>query len=40
VPNIWRFIIIDKPINYVNKYNYSVSLTENNETFYKGRFNY
>jgi hypothetical protein len=40
VPNIWRFINIDKPINYVNKYNYSVSLTENNETFYKGQFNY
>jgi len=40
VPNIWRFITIDKPINYVDKYNYSVSLTENNETFYKGQFNY
>jgi hypothetical protein len=40
VPDIWRFVIIKKPINYSNKYNYSVSLTDNNEVFYKGQFNY
>jgi hypothetical protein len=40
VPNIWRFVIIEKPIDYVNKYNYTVSLTSNNEIFYKGQFNY
>ena len=40
LPNILRWELIEKPIDYVNKYNYSVSLTENNEIFYKGQFNY
>jgi hypothetical protein len=38
-PNIWYFFSFKKPIDYTHKYDYIISLSNNDKIIYKGQFN-